>query len=101
MIVTEGVTMSGILPPSSSSGDSVPVNPSAAVKADAHTAGLAASGDKNATTAATKVNSLEDLREKAPDVYRAMMVGLAQSMIKKWERAEDRRQRMVKEFERR
>jgi hypothetical protein len=101
MVVTEGVVMSGILPPSSSSGDNIPVNPSAIVKADAHTAGLAASADKGAVTAATKINSLDDLKNKAPEVYKAMMQGLARTMITQWDRAEKRRQKIAKEFDRR
>ncbi len=88
-----------IIPPSS--GGSNPVAPNAPVKADGQTAGLAASANSGATDAATKVGSMDELKEKAPEVYKAMMQGLATSMIQKWERAEERRQKMAKEFERR
>lgn len=93
------VGIGNIIPPANEG--SPPVNPSAPVRADAHTSGLAASADSGATTAATKVGSLEELKNKAPDLYKAMMQGLATSMIQKWERAEKRRQDIVKQFERR
>lgn len=97
---TEGVLMSGIIPPSSDNAPA-PINHFAPVKADAHTAGLAASGDKNAVNSSTKIGSLEELKQQAPEVYKAMMQGLATSMIKRWDRAEERRQKIAKEFERR
>ncbi len=38
----------------------------------------------------TQISSLAQLKEKAPEVYQQMMMGLAQSIVKKMHRAEER-----------
>lgn len=91
--------MTGIGNITPNADNTVPVNPSAPVRADAQTTGLAATTG-NTATAATTVSSMNDLKSKAPEVYQAMMKGLAQTMIKQWERAEKRRERIAKAFER-
>lgn len=44
----------------------------------------------DAETAATKVSSLEDLKEKAPKVYDATILAIAQNITNKMRRSQDR-----------
>lgn len=83
-----------------SDNTATPVDTSATVRPSGQATELAATTG-NTATAATVVSSMNDLKDKAPEVYKAMMQGLAQSMIKQWERAENRREKIAKEFERR
>lgn len=50
-----------------------------------------ASGTTPGFTAATKINSLDDLRKKAPKVWKAMIQGVAWSICQSMHDAETRR----------
>lgn len=76
-------------------------NPTAPVKADAQTTGLAATANKKTAGVDSQFGSLEELKEIAPEVYKKMMEGIANTIIKEMERREERRQKIAKEFERR
>lgn len=94
------MSLLGPVPPASEGTPQT--NPAAPVKADAQTAGLAATANKKTIAGVdSTIGSLDELKEMAPDVYKAMMQGLATTIIKDMERREERRQKIAKEFERR
>lgn len=78
-----------------SSPGNTPVQQTQVVKADAQTAGLAAT-----TQSSTRISSIADLKEKAPEVERAMLMGIAQNMIADMREAEERRKKIAKEHNR-
>lgn len=55
-----------------------------------------------ANTDASKITagSMEELKEKAPEVYKAMMEGLAGSMINRLRRQNERLKKLIKEAQR-
>lgn len=77
--------MSEIKPPEPVS-ESSKSQPSAS---DPTTAGAAASSNP-ATFKDSKINSLEDLRTKAPQVYHQMELGLATSICSQMKRSQER-----------
>lgn len=48
-------------------------------------------------TSSTHFNSMNDLKEKAPKVYQAMMVGIAQSICKEMQEAQARLKQIQRE----
>lgn len=52
------------------------------------------------TSGSTRFNSLEDLKEKAPQVYNAMMLGIAQNICKDMQEAQQRLKTMMRESRR-
>jgi len=50
-------------------------------------------------TAATQVSSMTDLKTKAPVVYKAMLFGIASSMMSQQQRQSDHLKAMIKEGE--
>lgn len=70
------------------------------VKADAQTAGLAAQENYSAVSSKTKIRSMNELRDKAPEVEKAMMQGIAQRIIEELKDAEERRKKMAQEYKR-
>lgn len=81
--------------PVSSSGTPEPA-PSPIVTPDAQTAGLAATSGGSTKT----VKSMEDLHNKAPDVEKAMLMGIAQTICGRLREAEEHRKEINKENQR-
>lgn len=48
----------------------------------------------------TKISSLEDLREKAPEVYQKMLEGIAQKIVNEIKEHQDRLKKMMEEARR-
>lgn len=84
-----------------------PVQPASGTPASAPTASdpttAAAAASTNAPagyTAATKVGSLAELRQKAPKLYKAMVLGIAQNMVNEMQhRQEELKKLMRKGYE--
>lgn len=75
---------------------SSPVNPAAATSSTSSTASHTPSGTTN-YTAATPISSVGDLQQKAPDLYNAMMQGIALSIIAESQHHQDRIHQMNEE----
>lgn len=52
------------------------------------------------STSGSKFNSMNDLKEKAPKVYQAMMVGIAQNICKEMEEGQARLKKIMDEARR-
>jgi len=59
-----------------------------------------ASSQEGQVNAMTKIGSMAELREKAPEVYKKMMEGLAMNMINEMRRRQDRLKKMMREYRR-
>lgn len=77
-----------VLPPSAT-------QPSAS---DPTTAGAVASS--NDASSATKVQSLQELKEKAPKVYKAILQGIAVNICNKMKDSEDRLKKLKESYNR-
>ena len=64
-----------------------------AAQVPANATAAAAAGDQNLV----KINSMGDLKEKAPDVYKAMMQGIAMHIINEMKDANERLKKIIKE----
>lgn len=51
----------------------------------------------NTVNSATRVNNMSDLKEKAPQVYDAMMLGIATNIINQSKRATERLKQIIRE----
>ena len=68
---------------------------------DATTAGAVASSNGGAeVTSSTKINSLDDLKKKSPELYRKMMEGIAMSICSDMKEHQDRLKQMMAEARR-
>ncbi len=82
----------------SDAGASVPAAASSAAGSTA--AGAAASGNAAAAagyTSATTVSTVADLREKAPQVWNAMLLGIAQNICSESQHHADRLKELMQE----
>ncbi len=81
-----------------------PTPPPAAVapsSANAATAGaIASSNTPTGVTSSTTVNSIKELREKAPEVYQKMLEGIAMSICGKMKDHQDRLKKMMRDASR-
>lgn len=80
-----------------------PTPPAAAApsSANAITAGaVAQSNSDTGVTSSTKINSIKELREKAPEVYQKMLEGIAQNICGKMKDHQDRLKKMWRESNR-
>lgn len=55
------------------------------------------SGDGDGYTTSTTVSSLADLKEKAPQVYEAMMQGIGMNMVNKMRRDQEHLKQIMRE----
>lgn len=62
------------------------------------TTAAAAASTSGAVTGATKVSSLEDLKNKAPQVYWKMMESMGMTICRQVQRAEARRKQAAKQY---
>src|SRR6476620_1205311 len=61
-------------------------------------AGVASSNAAPAdVNASTKINNMADLREKAPKLWHAMMLGIAQNICSEWQHHADHLKRIMEE----
>lgn len=83
---------------------SAPTPPAAVApsSANALTAGAVASSNPNSTgvTSSTKINSIKELREKAPEVYQKMLEGIAMNICGKMKDHQDRLKQMMRDSNR-
>ena len=82
-----------------------PTPPAAAAApsaANAITAGAVAQSNSNSAgvTSSTTVNSIKELKEKAPEVYQKMMEGIAQNICGKMKDHQDRLKQMMRDANR-
>lgn len=93
------------------SDPTAPVDPNGGTAAaqsatNANAAATAAAAPSASATAAAaegdvkSFNSLADMREKAPKVYKAMMMGIAMNVVHDMERHQDELKKLQKEYER-
>lgn len=79
----------------------VPTSPAAAAAvapsaSNAITAGAVASSNSTATIG-TKLNSLADLKKKAPELYEKMMQGIAMSVCRDMQHHQERLKKMMRQ----
>ena len=89
--------MASIVNPEPEPVSTTPVQPSSA---DPATAGNVAAANKTTTkdfTIDTQIGSLNDLREKAPEVYDKMLMGIAQSIVARMREQQERLKKMMRE----
>lgn len=72
-----------------------PVQPSSSNPATAEAA-AATSGSKKEFTMSTTINSMEELKEKAPEFYKKMMEGIAMTIIKDMRQHQERLKKMMR-----
>lgn len=84
--------------------DSNPVqgvtDPNAVTTAPNATTGAPTGAAAPGYTAATGVNNMEDLKAKAPEVYRAMMEGIAMNITNQMKAHQDKLKEMQREAQR-
>lgn len=73
---------------------SQPTSTNAATASAAISQKTMAAGD---STSGARFNSMNDLKEKAPKVYQAMMVGIAQNICKDMQEAQARLKKIMRE----
>lgn len=71
---------------------------SAPSTANATTAGAAASSSGDAVTSITTISSLSDLKNKAPQIYKFMMLSLAQNICIQMSQDQDRLTQAMKQM---
>lgn len=59
-----------------------------------------AGGDSKNWNLKTSVNSVDELRKKAPEIYRAMLEGIAMNMVGQMKRRQDRLKEIMRESRR-
>lgn len=62
------------------------------------TTAAAAVSTNGGVTGATKISSMEDLKNKAPEVYKKMMESLAMNICRQVKRADDRRKQAASQY---
>lgn len=88
-------------PISTSSVNSSGGAPQAPSSADPTTAGnIASAHGSSSVTTSTKLNSLDELRQKAPKVYHQMMLGIAMNICGSMRRHAARLKQMIRESKR-
>lgn len=84
--------------------DSNPIAPVTDAQAAAGTASTPQTGAPTGTAgefnASTTVQSLQDLKEKAPTLYRAMMEGIAMNIVNDMKDHQEKLKQMMREAER-
>lgn len=83
-------------------GENVSLNVSAPTEApsskNAATAGnIAQSNSAEGYTSSTKIDNMADLRKKAPKVWRAMLMGIAQNICAEMREHADRLKKMIRD----
>lgn len=73
-----------------------PIQQSTQVTKDATSTSMAVSSNAELSKN-TKVKSLNDLKDKAPEVYKKMMEGIATNIINKMKDAEERRRKILRD----
>lgn len=73
-----------------------PVQPSSQQAITAESSAMA-NGTKKDFSMNTEVKSLAELKEKAPEVYKQMMMGIAQNIVSKMHRNQERLKQMWRE----
>lgn len=71
-----------------------------AAAADPATPAPAGKPPAGGISGATKISNLEDLREKAPEVYQKMLEGIAQTIVNQIKEHQDRLKKMMEEARR-
>jgi hypothetical protein len=75
-----------------------PAPQGAAITKDATSASMAVSANAPAGYSTdTKIKSLSDLREKAPEVWKKMLEGIATNIINEMKDAEERRRKILRD----
>ncbi|MFQ5728769.1 MAG: hypothetical protein ACE5GN_00210 [Waddliaceae bacterium] len=82
--------------PESEPVSSTPIHPSSA---DPTTAGEVARANKNRKDFSldTEIGSLNDLKDKAPEVYDKMMIGIAYSIVRRMRQHAEKLKKMMRE----
>ena len=70
----------------------------AASTSNAGTGGAA--GSQNTATMSTTISSMEDLRSQSPEVYKAMMEGIAMGICNEMQRHEATRKKIAEQYRR-
>lgn len=79
-----------------------PPAPAIPTSANPTTAGaIATSNNSPAVSSSTKINSMEELREKAPKLYQMMLEGIAMKICGDMKRSQDEIKRIMREARRR
>lgn len=82
----------------SGQGAQVPiVNNTARVGPDAITAGAIAQTHGGEVTSKTMIGSIEDLKKKAPEVYKKMMEGIAMNIVGEMRHHQERLKKLMRE----
>lgn len=75
-----------------------PAAATAPTSTNALTAGaVAQSNSDTGVTSSTKINSIKELREKAPEVYQKMLEGIAMNICGKMKDHQDRLKKMMRD----
>jgi hypothetical protein len=86
-----------IINTASESISSAPVQPSSSDPSVAAAAAAANASKDMKETTFTKVGSLAELKEKAPEVYEKMMQGIAQNIISEMRERQERLKKLMRE----
>lgn len=80
---------------SATQSSNAPVNPTSLPAGK-----TAPTGKSSSSNSDTKINSLAELQEKAPEVWKAMLEGLAMNICNKMRDSQERLKQMMREAER-